>query len=407
MEDLCYSEDRMPLPQQSQRVLDEERGLMAPATVSRTGIYTYRVRDLMMACGQDAFPGRRPEEMVKLYRPEEEVGDVASLRSYEHAPVTLGHPDPVAYPQGVTPDCWAQLAKGHASDCSFDKKTGHVNVMLRARDAKAIAAINSGVEELSPGLKYKLDRTAGIDPVTGQAYDGVQRMLRVNHIAIVPSGRGGPECRVADEDTQPEGKPMKRNVQVKGVAYSLDETEASLVEALVKDLATAQDALTTAQTSHAKAIADLTADFTEKNKALQAQVKTPEQIAAMVQDHATVLDQCAKHCPKLERKGSALDIRRAMLGEITGKNAFAKKIADSVLVGVALDKADEAQVKVALETVLTATANDELTQRREHQARSLANPEVRGEPRATSTQQQGEPAEFSWEAAQRQPTKRQ
>ena len=172
---------------------------------------------------------------------------------------------------------------------------------------------------------------------------------------------------------------MKRTVQFKGVAYSLDETEASLVETLVKDLATSQDALTTAQSAHGEAVAKLATEHAAKVKELEAKIVTPEQLAVMVQDHATVLSDCARLCPKVKPEGSAGAVRRAMLGDITGRDEHAKRVADAVLVGVALDKADDATVQVALRTVIAASANDENTARREQQARNLANPTVVGQ----------------------------
>ena len=403
----CFSYDRFELPEQSQRVIDENNFLSAPAAIARVGVQTYRARDIFTSDGQSAFPLKKPDETVKMFRPADEVGAADAIKSFEHAPVTLGHPDPIAYPAGVTADCWSQLAKGHASDCSFDRKAGLVKATLHVRDAKAVDAINKGVQQLSAGYRYAIDRTPGIDPDTGEAYDAVQRKIRANHIAIVPSGRGGPSCRVADEDTQPKEAKMKRTVQFKGVAYSLDETEASLVETLVKDLATSQDALTTAQSAHGEAVAKLATEHAAKVKELEAKIVTTEQLAAMVQDHATVLSDCARLCPKVKPEGSAGVVRRAMLADITGRDEHAKRVADAVLVGVALDKADDATVQVALRTVIAASANDENTARREQQARNLANPTVVGQKKISAkSDDASDVEEVSVEAATRKQNNR-
>jgi hypothetical protein len=399
--EVCFSYDRYVLPEKSQRTMDERGFMHVPGVVSRTGVYKYRARDIYTADGQSAFPSKRPDDMVRMYRPADEVGAADAIKSFEHAPITLGHPDPIAYPAGVTADNWSMLAKGHASDCAFDRKSGHVRVVLHASDSKVVDAIDKGVDELSPGYRYAIDRTPGVDPDTGEQYDAVQRMIRANHIAIVPSGRGGPECRVADEDTQPKEAKMKRTVQFKGVAYSLDETEASLVETLVKDLATSQDALTTAQTKHGEAVAALVTEHTAKVKELEAKIVTPEQITAMVQDRATVLSDCERLCPDVKREGTTGEIKRDMLGALTAKNAGAKRVMDAVLVGTALDKADEPAVDVALRTVIAASSNDEATERRTLQARNLANPEVQTGKKITAADGK-DVEEVSFEAVQRQ-----
>jgi len=398
---LCYSEDRFEISEKSQRVRTSDGYMTVPAAIARTGIQKYRARDMRTIDGQAIFADKNPDDVINVYRPSDEVGAQDAIRSFENAPITLGHPDTVTYPNGVTADCWATLAKGHATDCAFDKKDRLVKATLHVRDAEAIRAIDSGVVGMSAGYRHELVRLAGVDPDTGESYDAVQTNIRANHIAIVQSGRGGPKVRVADEDTQPKESPMKRNVQVEGVAYSLDETEATLVETLVKKLTASQDALATAQTKHGEAVTALTAEFGTKIKALEAQVVTTEQLEALVQDRATVLGDCERLCPTVKREGTTGQIRRAMLADITGKSQHAKRVLDAVLVGVALDAADDGTVKVALGAVIAAQSNDEITERRRKQASDLANPSIRegGTPKGAKSAE--DVPEFSYEAAQK------
>ncbi|WP_230479563.1 DUF2213 domain-containing protein [Izhakiella capsodis] len=51
-------------------------------------------------------------------------------------------------------------------------------------------------KEISSSYRYRLDMTPGM--YEGEAYDGVMRDIVCNHVAIVPSGRAGPDVFVYD-----------------------------------------------------------------------------------------------------------------------------------------------------------------------------------------------------------------
>lgn len=54
-------------------------------------------------------------------------------------------------------------------------------------------------KEISSSYRYRLDMTPG--EYEGEAYDGVMRDIVCNHVAIVPSGRAGPDVFVYDSKT--------------------------------------------------------------------------------------------------------------------------------------------------------------------------------------------------------------
>jgi hypothetical protein len=57
-------------------------------------------------------------------------------------------------------------------------------------DAETVDQImNGGKRELSLGYKVRLDQTPGV--WNGQEYDAIQKNIRINHLAIVSSGRAG------------------------------------------------------------------------------------------------------------------------------------------------------------------------------------------------------------------------
>jgi hypothetical protein len=169
----------------STRTVTEEGYLIVPSTLARTGVQEYRAYEL----GLDA-DGMDPMRVLRLHRPADEVFNPASMASFENKPVTLGHPD-----KPVTSDNWAELAKGDVREVrrAGDLMTGKITVKSRS----AIDAIEAGTVELSNGYTFKLDMTPGTAP-DGKAYDGIQRNIRGNHVALVESARCGSVCRLGD-----------------------------------------------------------------------------------------------------------------------------------------------------------------------------------------------------------------
>jgi hypothetical protein len=111
------------------------------------------------------------------------------------APVTLLHPDPDEYPDGVTPENHAKLTVGDTDGEVVIGDGGFTRVKMAVRRKDAIEAVDDGTRELSPGYKVKLDPTPGTHPEHGR-YDAVQVDRVYNHLAIVPVARGGHEVHL-------------------------------------------------------------------------------------------------------------------------------------------------------------------------------------------------------------------
>lgn len=67
-----------------------------------------------------------------------------------------------------------------------------VRVLTAVRRADALAALGEGVCQLSSGYEVDLDETPGVHPIFGR-YDALQVGRRINHLALVPEGRSGPQ----------------------------------------------------------------------------------------------------------------------------------------------------------------------------------------------------------------------
>lgn len=197
---------------------------------ARTGVQTYR---------------RADGTIIREYRPPEEVSKPESLATYGLKSVTLLHP-----PVAVNSTNRKDYDKG-TSGSQVNYTDGFVSVALVVKDQDAIDTIERGdATEVSAGYRVDFDPTPGITP-EGERYDGIQRNIRVNHIAIVPKGRAGPEVRllldhldaadgVAVEVSQPISHlpahtPMTVSVKLDGVTVELPTEVAGLVQSYVRD----------------------------------------------------------------------------------------------------------------------------------------------------------------------------
>lgn len=77
-------------------------------------------------------------------------------------------------------------------------------------DVNSIIGVeNKQQREISSSYRYRLDMTPG--EYEGEAYDGVMRDIVCNHVAIVPSGRAGPDVFVYD--SQPTGLKLMSKIK--------------------------------------------------------------------------------------------------------------------------------------------------------------------------------------------------
>lgn len=77
-------------------------------------------------------------------------------------------------------------------------------------DVNSIIGVeNKQQREISSSYRYRLDMNPG--EYEGEAYDGVMRDIVCNHVAIVPSGRAGPDVFVYD--SQPTGLKLMSKIQ--------------------------------------------------------------------------------------------------------------------------------------------------------------------------------------------------
>ena len=214
---------RYDVSQISDYQITEEGYLKVRARIARTGIQSYT----------DASGGIRLE-----YRPEEEVASSEALDSFREKCLTKEHP-PVLLDASNTKD----YAVGFTSaDVSYSD--GFVESTLTVTDKETIEEIMRGnVREVSCGYKVDYVDQPGTTP-DGQHYDGIQKNIRGNHVAIVKRARGGANVRlmldsadaaVTELTILKQETIMPANIAFDGVSFEADSALAAAVVAERED----------------------------------------------------------------------------------------------------------------------------------------------------------------------------
>ncbi|MFN3833399.1 MAG: DUF2213 domain-containing protein [Allorhizobium sp.] len=304
--------------------------LVAEVRTARTGIQDYAGYEV----GKAVMP------VVKVYRPPEQVFSKDSLGSYAHKPITNDHPS-----EAVTADNWRSLAVGQIGD-EIARDGDYVRIPLVLMDADTIKQVQDGKRELSAGYVCSLDWTAGKTP-EGEAYDAIQKDIRINHVAIVDRGRAGSQARIGDgakwgiapisDAIQKEVKPMTlKTVTVDGIPVEVTDQGAVVISTLQTRLSAADKKLSDAEAAHKAAltakdeeIGTLKADL---KKAQDAALK-PEDVDRLVADRAALVETIKAIDSKIEIKGSDAELRRAAVKSRLG-DEMVKDASDAEVSGM-------------------------------------------------------------------------
>ena len=306
--------------------------LVAEAFVARTGIQLYGGYEL----GDE-------REVVRVYRAEDEVKAPASVRTYSHAPITMGHPDVL-----VDSTNHSTLAKGEVST-EAEWVDGKLRLPLIVKDEAAIRAVEDGsARELSAGYLADLDWTPGVTP-DGEAYDARQTNIRINHVALVPKGRAG-IARIGDEagswgaapltDADGVTHPSKKDdtmsdklttVVLGDAAVQVAPEDAAKIDAFKREK---EKAVADAQAAHDKALGAKDAEIaklTKERDDAKAEIVTGDALDALVAKRAAVTDAAKRVAPNLDPKGlTDAALRRAAVTAAKGEDAVKDRSDDYV-----------------------------------------------------------------------------
>ena len=273
---------------------------------------------------------------VREYRPEDEVSNPDSLASFGMKAVTLNHPK-VLLDSKTT-----KLHQvGHAgSHVRFSD--GFVEVALVITDQNAIDAVQRGdAQEVSAGYRVDYDPTPGVTP-NGESYDGIQRNIKVNHIALVARGRAGREARllldscdrndaVADIEP-PSNSPVisMARITLDGLDIELPADAAGAVQSFVKETGRTQAELQQKLDAQEEKIQAVVTEKTEAQDRIDA---SQERIAELEK-------QLAEAVAASEQRDDAAEINDAVNKRLEALNKFAPIMPEDYK----FDGEDEAQI---------------------------------------------------------------
>jgi len=273
---MIFLKDKLNLG--TEREYTAEGFLKVPARISRAGIQEYRA-------GEMGVTDRNPDDIVKIFRPENEVFSNSSMTSFSSKPVTDNHP-----PELITSKN-SKLYSVGMSDAAVVRDGDYVKTTLNIIDKDAITSIESGKVEISNGYTTDIDWTPGTT-AEGVQYDGIQKNIKGNHIAIVSSGRAGSSCRLADNSLKKTGGTM--------IKIMIDEVDFEMSEQLAQAVAKLQSKLSDAKLKLSDAELKLKKDtdlFNAKLDDVNSKILTNDAIHQLVVSRAKLINDVKKVNP--------------------------------------------------------------------------------------------------------------
>lgn len=190
--------------------------------IAISGIYQYAFEELP-ALGlsiENAPAWVEKKNIYNVYRPASVLAAACSM--FKLLPLTHHHPT-----VPVDSDNFRDLVIGYTGENPWldyldnkDEVGIRSNVLLY--DNEALDAYERGERQLSPGYIASFEWKNGTAP-NGESYDILMKEIKaVNHLAILPNGRGGSEAVVMDGIKQ-EPKPKTIFERVQGTIFNLYE----------------------------------------------------------------------------------------------------------------------------------------------------------------------------------------
>lgn len=320
----------------------KDSSIFEPQLLRRTpeGYLTGRIR--VTCAGVFRYLGEDGKTIVRVLRPESEVGAPESVVTANSKPVTLQHPKDMVnagnvkkYEVGFT-----------GTDAEFDGIDLWITVTIT--DPKAIEAIEKG-EVAAVSMGYDVQSVeVNADPLNnwrGTEYTHIQHGIRYNHLALVYAGRAGESVEIAVGDSfeifktnktgyTPAKDSAMKKIIIDGAVYECDEAVAAKVAGLEKQLA---DSAAAHKAELDKVTAERDAAQAEV-KTLKESAKDETEIARLVDEKIKLVDTAKKYGCEVKAEDSAIDIKKAVISKAFGDKMDLKD-KSAEYVGVAFDSA--------------------------------------------------------------------
>lgn len=237
---LCVSVSLMMKFQDRAHILLDDVKTMADgykvvrSRIARTGIQSYLGREMGDEAAANGFSDA---DVIRVYRPAEEVFADKSVNGWAGVPVTMDHP-----PELVSTENVEAYQVGDVRDkAHIDRENGWIGLEYIIRADRALKKFDSGeYAEVSGGYLADIDWTPGLTP-DGRAYDARQINITPNHLALVPKGRAWADSTANKWGASPETvEDKKMTVELKTVvlgdkAVAVEAKDADTVAAILKD----------------------------------------------------------------------------------------------------------------------------------------------------------------------------
>jgi hypothetical protein len=226
------------------------------------------------------------------YRPETEVASPESLASFAGKAITLEHP-PVLLDSANTKDYQIGFS---GTEVVYDN--GFVRAVMTITDQDAIERIMHGdAKEVSAGYRVNYEANAGVTD-SGENYDGIQKEISGNHIAVVRRGRAGPQVKLhldrldaADPSliTPIEEPSMTAKVNFDGAEFEVTESVALAITKEREDAKMSYEGMKKKYDELQAAADSMKADMVSMEKAMKAKQDSAEGRADALAEENTVL----------------------------------------------------------------------------------------------------------------------
>lgn len=265
----------------SSRTITKEGFLKATARVGRPGVQQY-IKDIDFT-GDDLPENLRIKPsgtVINIFRPPGEVFNADSMASFEGKPITNNHPIG-AYVDSTNVK---RLQVGFSQTVVKAKDGEAIEATLIVQDKLAIKDVQDGKDQISLGYEAMIEWTPGVDETYG-TFDGVQRNIHGNHIAIVDRARAGTDFRLNDKQPTKGQIEMKTRI-VDGKSIELSDDAADIFDAMKVDKNTMSKTIVDAETKIKGLVAELETVKGERDAA-KAKSITDADIDAKVAERVT------------------------------------------------------------------------------------------------------------------------
>ena len=274
MSTICFRYDVAPIEKYE---LTPEGYLRCWSTIARTGVQMYTDSD---------------GSIRREYRPETEVASPESLASFAGKAITLEHP-PVLLDSANTKDYQIGFS---GTEVVYDN--GFVRAVITITDQDAIERIMRGdAKEVSAGYRVNYEANAGVTD-SGENYDGIQKEISGNHIAVVRRGRAGPQVKLhldrldaADPSliTPIEEPSMTAKVNFDGAEFEVTESVALAVTKEREDAKMSYEGMKKKYDELQAAADSMKADMASMEKEMKAKQDSAEGRADALAEENTAL----------------------------------------------------------------------------------------------------------------------